>query len=305
MTDAISFEQHVRDTLLRKGIRGKVSGSRLFIACPFHKEVEPSCTVNLKAGKFPVGSFKCFGCGKRGTWNDLAAQIGAAVDSEEYDPGDPFLNIEEEMLGNIEHDYQLPRGCKPWTSKWRKLPIEFLQQFDPLKWYDTQDEVYRVLFPVVINDDTIGHIGAYLPADKHKVSVRYRDSAGAGWKLKALFPWNQIESNYLVLVEGPYDALRLMYHGISAAAILGTNNWSKIKADLVVSRAFDKVFILMDGDTAGYKANRVVYKALKKLVGEESVDMIDLPQGLDPGDMPIRLVKNLRKYIARNGGDLG
>lgn len=304
MAETISLEQHIRNTLSSKGIHGKAQGARLWICCPFHKEKEPSCTVTLRAGKYAAGTFKCFGCGKRGTWQELAAHLGVVINSEEYDPGDPFLNLEEEMRGNIEHDYQIPPGCKPWTTKWRKLPIDFLQQFDPRKWYDPIDEVYRVLFPVVVNENLLGHIGAYQPADKEKVSVRYRDSAGAGWKLKALFPWDQITTNYVVLVEGPYDALRLMRHGISAAAILGTNNWSNIKRDLVISKGFDKVFILMDGDAAGYKANRVVYKALKKIMGKDSIDMIDLPEGNDPGDMPIRLVKNLRSYIERHGGVL-
>lgn len=298
------FDEYIKTTLAAKGIRYKNGGQRLFIPCPYHHETEPSCIINVKASKYELGSFKCFGCGKRGSWADLAKRFGVVFTEESYDPGDPFLNLNSTLKDLLTVDYKIPLGCKPWSETWRKMPLDFLDQFSPSKWYDDMDEVYRILFPVVINDDTIGHIGAYLPKDKAKVSVRYRDSAGAGWKMKALFPYNMIETNYVVLVEGPYDALRLIYNGISAMAILGTNNWGINKINLLVAKGFDKIFILMDGDDAGYKANRNVYKSLKPVFGKEALDMIDLPDGVDPGDMPMSLVKNLAKYIVANGGVL-
>lgn len=299
-----TFDEYIKATLRDKGINFKATAGRLYIPCPFHRETEPSCVVNIKAGKYEVGSFKCFGCGKRGSWKDLSARFGVVFTEDSYDPGDPFYNLQATLKSTINIEYTMPLGCRPWVEKWRGLPFEFLEQFEPSKWYDDMDEVYRILFPVTINDDVIGHIGAYLPKDKQKVSVRYRDSAGAGWKMKALFPYNMITTNYVVLVEGPYDALRLNYHGISAMAILGTNNWGINKINLLCSKGFDKIFIVMDGDDAGYKANRAVYKSLKPVFGKGALEMIDLPEKLDPGNMPINLVKNLAKYITSHGGIL-
>lgn len=68
--------------LAHYGLRALGRGDQLKVACPFHEDAKPSCSVNT--GK---GLFHCFGCGAKGNVLDfvhrMEAQGGAAVSIRE------------------------------------------------------------------------------------------------------------------------------------------------------------------------------------------------------------------------------
>lgn len=66
--------------------------------------------------------------------------------------------------------------------------------------------------------------------------------------------------NYVVVVEGQTDVMRLYQHGYNATGIMGADlsNWQAEQLG-----KFDKVYLALDNDTAGRKATEICYHLLK------------------------------------------
>jgi len=89
----------------KAGVHLERKGNRWVALCPFHNETKPSFTVFSDNG-----SFKCFGCGARGTLYDiidddeqlllLKIDIESASDKS-YSRIDSFINLLETRLLNI------------------------------------------------------------------------------------------------------------------------------------------------------------------------------------------------------------
>ena len=94
-----------------------------------------------------------------------------------------------------------------------------------------------------------------------------------GWK-QAVKP--EIE---IVLVEGPFDAIRLASHGIASVAVMGLF-LSPDQRDLLASVRFTAITIMLD-----YGVVEDAYKMARSLSGLDSLIFIaSLPAGCDPGE---------------------
>ena len=104
----------------------------------------------------------------------------------------------------------------------------------------------------------------------------------------------------LFLVEGPRDALRLLQHGIPAIAILGANNWSKYRIELLQEAEPEKIFILFDNDKPGIVAARKIHSSIKMFMPTKILKLPSMEKNggikLDPANMPIEIVKKLKRY---------
>lgn len=117
---------------------------------------------------------------------------------------------------------------------------------------------------------------------------------------KLFYPWDFIRKHFhrpktLVLVEGQVDALFLVYNGIPAVAIFGTNNWTPFKESMVVAAGFQRIVVAMDGDKPGRKARKKIYKALKDKVPECVV--FKCPKGTDPATLPPKKMRELKRLV--------
>jgi DNA primase len=102
--------------------------------------------------------------------------------------------------------------------------------------------------------------------------------------------------NTIVLVEGPFDALRLCYEGISALSILGTSNWSKLKLATLEGMACKKIIICMDGDKAGRDAERQIFEDTAGVIKRKRFRLPLQTPGIDPGNMSEELLEALREF---------
>ena len=103
----------------------------------------------------------------------------------------------------------------------------------------------------------------------------------------------------LVLVEGPFDALRLIKEGIPAIAMLGAGNFSDEKRNLIASKA-SHIIILFDGDATGRKDAKIVKDEIQDYVPTLNLKLPilkDKDKQLDPGNMSQKYVDILRKKI--------
>ena len=228
-----SIEGFILDELASKNIRHRDNKQWIQTYCPFHS-YEGAKLTHLgirKDGKF----VHCFSCGFKGTWNDFAEKKGLHLITEERRKESAFNNLLFELdvvlpppEGVAELPFYEPLDI-PWTrfstkEKYRgpDLPVKFLKKFGIKKWYDDINSDYRLLLPVKMGSDLIGWSTAWI--GEEEIKQKTKNMTGT-WVTDALYPLNYVKkSKWVVLVEGQYDALRLLYRGIPALSILGIPN---------------------------------------------------------------------------------
>jgi len=102
-------------------------------------------------------------------------------------------------------------------------------------------------------------------------------------------------------VEGIFDMLNLYDKGLGCAVCcFGTNTLqrdTKLKLLPYKAQGITHIYLLFDGDDAGDKAA----KLLKPLIEDEGfiVEIIKLPDGLDPGELSKEDVTGIMEYIKK------
>jgi len=282
----------------------KPKGRYSMILCPFHNEKTPSGRIRHDPSRPGFGSFKCYGCRKTASWNELAATLGlqqvgrSHVKITEADvPKTSTHRYEEEFFDENDapsiadlkfYPLQGKRAESLGVAKeWRGFSSEFLAEFIEAKLsYHVDRDRYYVFLPVYIKGVLEGFINAQLFKPKTKDVPSYLNAPGI-WSLKkGLFPFDSaiklMKSKGLksvVLVEGPRDALRLLRKGIPAMAILGTHSWSSTKSRCLEFSGVERLILMMDGDAAGKAATTLLKTGVDSYGNKQ--DFKPLPQMFD------------------------
>jgi DNA primase len=165
--------------------------------------------------------------------------------------------------------------------------------------YDDDRDEQCVLWPVVVDGETVGGIKAKMKPTA-RTRVKYLNAPGPWVKTQALWPYDVVHQmlarqprgkRTVVLVEGPRDALRLVGCGIPALAILGSNNWTTAKRDLLAQLDPDRVLFGMDSDAAGTKAFKLVAPTLKGYCVRKRM------RYQEPGDPCSVSIDQIRRWI--------
>ena len=93
------------------------------------------------------------------------------------------------------------------------------------------------------------------------------------------------ENDYVIITEGPFDAMRLFSWGYNAVAVLGLN-LATFKRSKILEN-FSKVYVCLDNDSKEDGSNpgqEAAAKMVDSLVGNVSVLNVVLPKGKDPDD---------------------
>lgn len=269
----------------------QVSKNHTFVLCPYHGEKTPSLRVLHFADGRGVGSGRCYGCGRKVSWNELAQTLGLKTIGKKERRADS-MEVPATNISALDDDY-LSQGRKREEisfysfdnqkaveaagledGKWRGFNFEFLEELNIRLCYVRKvlddGEVNRygrwyMYLPIEIRGKVHGYIKAQIHKPKEKSIPSYINSHG-GWSLKSgLFPYDQaIQAmtsrglSTIVLVEGPRDALRLIRFGIPAICILGTHSWAMRKYRLLEMTGATRIIVMMDGDKAGRKATRLI-----------------------------------------------
>lgn len=286
---------HIYDLVMEE--LGKIPGGQrrapnhTFILCPFHNEKSPSGRVLHYPDGLGAGSFKCYGCGYKCGWNELAKVLNLkqygkkeARQDEQTVPPTNIENLEKQLLGNGKKRealrlFPLSNAKAVANSgltdgKWRTFKLDFLDDVGvQLAYVQKIDETGNTLafgrwymyLPIEIRGKTVGYIKAQIHKPKNKEIPSYINSHG-GWSLKqGLFPYDyavwlmkKLGVKTIALVEGPRDALRLLRFGIPAISIMGTHSWGQNKIRQLELAGVERVVVMMDGDAAGRKATRLM-----------------------------------------------
>lgn len=257
--------------LQRAGKNPKMTSSKnASIVCPFHDDHDPSLSVLLvpraddHGTVYQPGTYNCYSCGASGGWKKLADRLKMDM----LDSGDSKLEEMATALRSMRDDFPyMVYDEPPYGKSWRELSAEFLAELDTRVTEDFKDTllfgrpVKRLLFPVLVQNTTVGFIKAHRSTVgiDLKLSPKYKYSAGEGWVSRAVYPYDlprlgnliRQHNKAIILVEGPYDALRLLSRGFPATAILGTHAWTPYKRHLLYAKGVERVILLSDGDAAG------------------------------------------------------
>lgn len=311
----------------------KQAKNRLMIVCPFHDDRTPSCGIVMaEDGRYELGSFNCLGCGEHGNWNKLAEKLGLQTIGKFMPKGGTAVTfglkakineLQSEMMSGRERDLEEmldflgAPATQPWPiySEWRGYPGWLIKNIGGIMAVGgrklSRGDVFCYL-PVVVRKKIVGFVRAFL--DKKPGRESYLTSEGEWVKQSGLFPYeytrlmiNKLKrKRFVVLVEGPRDALRLIMSGIPALAILGTQNMSRSKLKELQFLGLDYVFLLPDNDKAGRDLKEKVKWHMDNFDFDFEVKFLKLPREkdedgkvikMDPDCMPSEILKNLKELL--------
>lgn len=323
--DSLDNFQVIVNELEKFGGLQKTTGDSRFVVCPFHDDVNPSLGIYLGTdGKIPLGFFHCFGCGEKGTWNEFAQRNGL----EEIKEWKKNRNIpqalisaqlEEELLGDTGLTLKAVlkkmecEEAQRWMTnvEWRGYSGKLIRAVGGYVIVDKYNNDIGVLFPIKIAGKVRGAVKA-IYEKKYEKQKAYVTMPGPWLRSYGLFPYQYTQKiiqkhdyNFVVIVEGPRDALRLLSIGIPALAILGANAMSNLKALHILSLGIDHVYVMPDNDEGGDK----MWSKFKQFFPKESVETrkrFRLPRKkkngelkIDPGNMPEDILKKVVKFLKK------
>jgi hypothetical protein len=273
------------------------SGEHVKILCPFHGEKTPSGSISLKRDR-SVGSFYCFGCRHKATWNEVAAESKGMfapfgrIEPKEEEARNLFLQLAEAATnqdGYKEVDFEF-RNIQP-DKIWRTISTNLLIELGGkvCNYFVPDERRYEkvIHFPVVINKKKRGFFVCRMkkhPNPSYSSYFQAKALGKPGWLTRyGLWPFHPsidlakklAEKSgmpvTIVLVEGQRDTMRLYGHGVPAMCIFGTGNWSSQKFRLLEEAGVDRVILMMDGDPPGIEATEKMLPDLIKVIGDVKV----------------------------------
>ena len=278
----------VIDLLNSKGLSFTISGRDYLIKClnPEHPDSNPSMRVDRVSGMY-----HCFSCSYKGNifkyFDIFTNQIPLKIAKLK----EKIQELKRVSTGLAE----LP-GSVPYTRTHRGISVETLKHFGAFFTTQVDKMEDRIIFPIKsITGKTEVYVGRHVLSNGNPRYLNY-----PGGVQIPLFPASVPRgSRSMVLVEGLFDMLNLYDKGLDNAVVcFGTNTLQKdTKQKLLPFRAQGvvKIYLMFDGDEAGSKAA----KHLKPLIEAEGfeVEIIELDDGEDPGDLSIENVLSIKEYI--------
>lgn len=316
----------IREGLRQYGGRQKSAGEFHLVQCAFHSDNTPSMGVYMqRGGRLPLGWFGCLGCGKRGMWNEFAdkakLQHIKEWDTKEKEAAATVSpEVEESLLGQtgvtLKRLLSLMNApeAQPWPDNinWRGFKGDLISAVGGLIVSDYRADSIAALFPVKIGGKIRGGVKAVYT--KREGETGYITMKGDWVDKYGLFPFDYTKRviqrgklNFVILVEGPRDALRLLKHGIPALAILGANTISRTKAIFVESLGLDIIYVMPDNDQGGSK----MWSNVQAIIKHTELKRLRLPRDrdengkiikMDPFNAPAEIIDNLRDLLRKKNG---
>lgn len=294
------LREHVIQQL--NDIGGRQRSDEILILCPFHDDSNPSLGVHI-GHKLTPGVFHCWSCGASGGWNKLADALRLApVEYQKIqkvtDKEDPFQVLNTALKRDpvlLSKEPKIQKGLEELTNdvKWRGLGARFLKSLGAQFYWHRKTDVDYLHFPIEMNGVYQGYTLIALSKHAKDKYLIFADTT------KNFFLYDQLpENDYIILVEGHHDTLRLVAEGFPVAGIFGIESWSPTKRQYIVAKNPKKVLLLFDGDEGGRRATQEIFLDLR---AGTNVDVFYLPikEGgkLDPGNMPDEFLPQIHEKL--------
>lgn len=273
------YEKIILDLLEQKNIEVKIADDEVRCCCPFHKEDNPSFSINLETGKYI-----CFSgsCNEKG---DIFSFV-SKLTNRKYEDVKNNLNIENLKYINIVNSTL--QSLNEQNKEINKDKSKIFSKNNYFRFVELSDLVDEQKILTLINvDKKISDIVKL----KICLSNPYRNRlvvpiADNVYEFRDLFKTSDKKclyesgikiSNYLFrvivdnncknifLAEGTKDAMSIASFGFNSCCTFGINI-SQEQITHLIKLNVDKVFIIRDNDEAGYKSSFETYKKIKNFI---------------------------------------
>lgn len=307
-----------------KRIKGKLVGK---CPNPAHIDRKPSWDINVQknSGKFCVHS--CFSCGYSG---DI---VGLVKDTLNLDSRLKALKKLNEILNKtLDEEYLYERNLthrKKFVEirKSKKLKFsmptewEMIQEHDSYCKYllsrgitweiiekahigkcETGYYAKRVVVPIYFNHKPV----FFFARNNDKIKTVSKEKRG--WYPKHsksseyIYPydWIDFSLDYIIIVEGTFDCLRLWSLGYKNVVCIFGNRIHKTQVDFL--KKFKRIILVPDADGEldlkngeSTKGMVMIQTAYEHLIHDAVIEIVNLPRGNDPGDVhPKKLFEAFR-----------
>jgi len=281
---------NVIDLLNDRQIKYKEAGKDYQIVCinPQHEDSNPSMRVDKV-----TGVYHCFSCGYKG---NLFRQFGAEPNFVDIRVAN-LQNKIREILNDI--NLTLPADAVPFCRDYRDISAHTYMEVGAFTSNEEEEYKDRVMFPIYdIRDNIKVFIGRSLYSDVESKYLFYPKHV-----TPPMFPSHpEIWKNSLIIVEGIFDVLNMMDKGCyNVISAFGTHTLLKTYKDKLSHfkiLGVNKFYIMFDGDEAGQLAGRKLENVLND--NGFNAEIIELPKGLDPGDLTAKDIRTLMMGLYGN-----
>jgi len=302
----IGVEQFILTELERHGIEYEIHRDFIHVSCPFHEHSGQKKKLGFSRSS---GGMNCWVCGKKGHFNEYAElmKLGKLKEDDGRLQDFNFIKQEIERIHKKSNrEPENPDFVRPWDREhWRGLAKDFLDTIPSYLWFDEQSKADRILWPIFMNGEFRGCTSARIRPTDSFVLPKTRNLGGMD-SARVLFPFDHPlvrESKAVVLVEGQFDALRLLYHGIPAVSIMGTGSWDRCKLTFLGARKIERLVLAFDGDLPGEKMTDEVESQAASMFDVRVLpfpnpDDEELARGIkaiDPGNCKRKYLKLLKR----------
>lgn len=186
-------------------------------------------------------------------------------------------------------------GRKAWDYLLRRhIPPERICAYE-IGYCTSGSYAGRIIIPIYQAGELVSYQGRdFLGRENAPRYISAKKDDGADGD--ALFNLDRASaSGIIVLVEGPFDALRLPQY---AVALCGSNRWNARRRELLLAANPRLVVLALDNDDAGLHATEAIRRSLAGL--SFKVALLRLP-GKDLGGLTPALADELGRTIAARG----
>lgn len=286
---------NTQELLDSRNIKYKTSGADLVIRClnPDHEDNNPSMRIDQLTGKF-----NCLSCGHSGNIFTYFDVIRNELDIM-------AISIKNKIREKTVEKLSIPLGAIPFARDHRDISADTYAAFDAFTYSDTSNDLTdRVIFPLKnINGDITSFHARRLYSDASPKYLNYPKNVAKGF-----FPPDPIKyMGSVILVEGIFDFLNLYDKGLTnVVSSMGLTQAKKLdkegkaileKYSILKLQGVSTIYIMYDGDKAGREAADKLLPILKK---QFVAEIIELPEGMDPGEMTQEQVDELRNLVYEN-----
>lgn len=277
----------VEELLKQKDIFYTSKGGDFIIHClnPEHDDKSPSCRIDKI-----TGVLHCFSCGFKGNIFNIFNIQRDRLSEKVYQLLTKIQDIKIATRG-----LEIPPGSVPFSRNFRNISSDTFSKFEAF----TNDKEFpdRVVFPL---RDITGRIVLF--QGRH-LFLNGKDKYYNFPAKTPLFPYPQKVSplqGSIILVEGIFDMLNLHDKGLTnAVAVFGVSTMKGNVSEKLKNfklQGVKTVYIMFDGDKAGREFSAGLFKDIKSYSMFECEE-ITLDDGVDPGELSLQDVENLRRNI--------
>ena len=222
---------------------------------PKHEDKKPSYSINLETG---VGF--CFTCKHKVNKDFWLSGLDDIETLEEIERGALYKSLERPT--EVKQEFKeilLPPKTGEVRNKYRGISSSLYKE---LSCYVTKIGKYKgsIIFPIKFEGKFVGF------ESKNFKTSKYIHSWGFDAK-SFIFGYEYLEKlgkNYVVIVEGIFDALSMLELGIPTICNWGVaNNFGDRKLNQLIELGVETVYLSFDKDIAGQEAEKEIFKNIK------------------------------------------